>query len=669
MKKGFNISERKRLIISAVFLFVVVIFVHKLSLAKNALPPATANELLLVWQDVSKPDTVRLDAIYRYIWDGFLDTDVDSAIYYAQLQFDFAKAKGNASYMSRALNCLGLAYADKSELAKAIQYLYEALEISEKSANQKGIAGTLTNLGSCFDDQGNYSKAIDVYASAVSIHEAIGNKEGIAICVNALGWLYLKQNNSERATFYFKRGLAIAKESSDITDLADSYNNLANLSQAERNYTQAKVYLDSALLLFQKANSVAGAAIVIGNIGLNYVKQGDFVQARHYYRMALAETEKVGNLLASSRLAINLGIVDNKEAKYREALVWCEKGLKTVERIGNIDLEEQACECLYVAYKGLGEGSKALVYHERMLNLVEQLDKATVVKKLQLMEFDKVMLQDSINKAEAARLLEDAHLQEVRSKNKTRNIALVIVGVVLVLALALYNRLRFVRKAKADLQIEKDRSEDLLHNILPEEIAQELKLNGRAEARDFDLVSILFTDFKGFTEQSASMSAVSLVNEINVCFEAFDKIIDKYGIEKIKTIGDAYMAAGGLPVPTADSVKNTVLAALEMQNFISKRKTEQATKGGQAFEMRVGIHTGPVVAGIVGVKKFQYDIWGDTVNTASRIESSGEVGKVNISQATYELLNNDADFAFKSRGKIEAKGKGEIEMYFVSRFS
>jgi class 3 adenylate cyclase len=137
----------------------------------------------------------------------------------------------------------------------------------------------------------------------------------------------------------------------------------------------------------------------------------------------------------------------------------------------------------------------------------------------------------------------------------------------------------------------------------------------------------------------------------------------KYGIEKIKTIGDAYMAAGGLPVPTDDSVKNTVLAALEMQTFITHRKAEMNAQKKPAFQMRAGIHTGPVVAGIVGVKKFQYDIWGDTVNIASRMESNGEVGKVNISETTYEKVKSS--FHCVSRGKIEVKGKGEMEMYFV----
>jgi adenylate cyclase len=206
-----------------------------------------------------------------------------------------------------------------------------------------------------------------------------------------------------------------------------------------------------------------------------------------------------------------------------------------------------------------------------------------------------------------------------------------------------------------------------LLNILPADIAAELKAKGRADARDFDMVSILFTDFKGFTAASEKLSAQDLVSEINTCFEAFDGIMGKYKVEKIKTIGDAYMAAGGLPVPSDDSAKNTVMAALEMQAFISHRKAEMDAKKLPAFEMRVGIHTGPVVAGIVGVKKFAYDIWGDTVNTASRMESSGEVGKVNISASTYELLKDDPQLSFESRGKVEAKGKGEIEMYFVSK--
>jgi class 3 adenylate cyclase len=219
----------------------------------------------------------------------------------------------------------------------------------------------------------------------------------------------------------------------------------------------------------------------------------------------------------------------------------------------------------------------------------------------------------------------------------------------------------FIRKSKAEISKEKDRAENLLLNILPEEVARELKEKGKATARKYEKVSILFTDFKEFTQVASNLSPETLVGELNKFFMVFDAVCDKYKIEKIKTIGDAYMAAGGLPLPLDISVKNTVLAALEMTRFVAERKETP-----KLFEMRAGIHTGPVVAGIVGVRKFQYDVWGDTVNIASRMESAGEPGRVNISKTTYDLIRDDPDFTFEYRGCIEAKGKGKVEMYFVS---
>ncbi|MCB9168988.1 MAG: adenylate/guanylate cyclase domain-containing protein [Flavobacteriales bacterium] len=224
-------------------------------------------------------------------------------------------------------------------------------------------------------------------------------------------------------------------------------------------------------------------------------------------------------------------------------------------------------------------------------------------------------------------------------------------------------------KAKANSDFNRARSDQLLLNILPAEVAEELKESGAAKARYFEQSTILFSDFNGFTMISQQLSPDRLVDELNTCFKAFDNIITARGIEKIKTIGDAYMCAGGLPDPYAASPADVVHAALEMQAFMKARKSERDAQGLPAFEMRVGIHTGPVVAGIVGVKKFQYDIWGDTVNTASRMESSGQPGHVNISEATYELVKNESGLTFTPRGKVQAKGKGEMEMFFVRRSS
>jgi class 3 adenylate cyclase len=248
--------------------------------------------------------------------------------------------------------------------------------------------------------------------------------------------------------------------------------------------------------------------------------------------------------------------------------------------------------------------------------------------------------------------------EELRRRNLQRNAFIGGFGLMLALAGTFFFQRNRINR-------ERRRSEELLLNILPEEVADELKEKGEAEARHFASATILFTDFKGFTQLSERVSPTDLVAELNTCFKAFDAIMGKYRIEKIKTIGDAYMAAGGLPDPKHGSPADVVRAALEMQDFMKELKAEREALGRPFFEMRVGIHTGPVVAGIVGVKKFQYDIWGDTVNTASRMESSGAVGEVNISRSTYELVKMEPGLTFTPRGKVQAKGKGEMDMFFA----
>ena len=216
-----------------------------------------------------------------------------------------------------------------------------------------------------------------------------------------------------------------------------------------------------------------------------------------------------------------------------------------------------------------------------------------------------------------------------------------------------------------ELRLERDRSEELLLNILPQETAEELKLKGYASVKDYDRVSVLFTDFVGFTNITEKISNQELVDSLDEHFRLFDAIMDKYGIEKIKTIGDAYMAAGGIPAENRHNPLSVTMAGLEMIKGLNELNAKKESEGKSIWRLRLGIHTGSVISGVVGKRKFAFDIWGDAVNTAARMESSGEVMKVNVSGSTHMLIKDY--FECTPRGKIKAKNKGEIEMYFVER--
>jgi len=220
-----------------------------------------------------------------------------------------------------------------------------------------------------------------------------------------------------------------------------------------------------------------------------------------------------------------------------------------------------------------------------------------------------------------------------------------------------------VEKQRNMLEEEKEKTEKLLLNILPREMADELKEKGKARARSYRKVTVMFTDFKGFTKVAENYKPQDLVAELDSYFIKFDEIVDKYNVEKIKTIGDAYMAAGGVPIRNKSNAIDTTLAALEIQREMEKISKIKIERGEEPWVLRIGLHTGDLIAGVVGIKRFAYDIWGDTVNVAAHMESSGEAGMVNISESTYEAIAEF--FVCEYRGKIKAKHKGEIDMYFV----
>jgi len=227
-----------------------------------------------------------------------------------------------------------------------------------------------------------------------------------------------------------------------------------------------------------------------------------------------------------------------------------------------------------------------------------------------------------------------------------------------------YKLERIINERTEEVVKEMDKTENLLANVLPKDTADELKLKGKVAKKKYKMATVLFSDIQGFTKIAEEMNPEKLIDELDTFFYHFDLVVEKYNIEKIKTIGDAYMCAGGIPDKNRTNPIEVVLAAIEMQEYMRKLKKEAESRGQNFWDIRIGVHTGPIIAGVVGQKKLSYDIWGDTVNTASRMESSGEAGKVNISGSTHEFVKGF--FNCEYRGKMPVKYKGEIDMYFVN---
>ena len=688
-------------------MFRQTIYLALFLFAVNTYAQTNLDSLYTIWEDRTQPDSTRVFAFSDYIWDGFIYSNPDTTLILANQLLDFSTTKNHKKGVTDALNIQGIAHETKSNYVLSLQSHNKGLRLSEEQGDLNGVARSLSNIAHIYYNQGYFSKAIDYLTRSLKINEERGDKDGASGSLGNIGVIYSELGDNVKALEYYLKSLKIYEEIGDQDGISNNLANIGTIYLELGDSSKAMDYLSRSQIINEEISDKEGLATVLAKIGLIHKANGDSIKALDNYQRSLRISEEIENKTGISvnlryisiyhlnrgdlnvamdyikrSLEIDLEIGDKtgqaeclnligqiyfKQRDYSKAIDNCNKGLNLGLEIGAISLQKESCDCLFKSYKALGDGNKALGYIEQMNVLTDSMQTQETAKQLQQMEFSKQVLADSLVQVEKERKVEVSHQVEIRQKDKNRNIAIGAGLFFLLLAAGFYGRWRFVKKSKAIVEKEKKRSDNLLLNILPAEIAEELKITGKADARDFDLVSILFTDFKSFTETSEKITAKELIGEINHCFEAFDHICEKYGIEKIKTIGDAYMAAGGLPVPTVDSIKNTVLASLEMQAFITERIKEKHAKNEIPFEMRLGIHTGPVVAGIVGIKKFQYDIWGDTVNTASRMESSGEIGTVNISQSTYELIKDDSDFSFEARGKIEVKGKGELTMYFVSK--
>ncbi len=533
--------------------------------------------------------------------------------------------------MASAHSNIAANYNAKSDLPKMLDHLFIALKLQEDIGDSTGIASSLNNIGIVYDNNGDYDKALEYFTKALKLQQARHNKSAEAIAMGNIGTIYFHQKNYAKVLEYIGNAMAICEEINDKSGIASYLQIIGDVHAARHDYHGALEHYFKALKLSKELEDDNAIATCAGFIG------------EFYFDIAVSDSihYKPDSLIPGSKPQMLKKAVD-----YLQQALTISRN--TGYRDGVIDFTGHLAEALQASgdYKGA-----LMVYRQHV-----------AVKDSVFNTENNVKISNLETKREIA--LKDKQIEidklAVAKKRNERGFFMAGIAGILIITVIVFRNYRTQKSVNKLLFAEKQKSEDLLLNILPFEVAEELKEKGVANARHFEQVTVLFTDFVDFTHAGEHMSPQALVDELHACFKAFDDITGKYNIEKIKTVGDAYMAVAGLPTADPDHALNVVRAAIEINGFMQDRI---AKHGSNTFHIRIGIHSGSVVAGIVGVKKFAYDIWGDTVNTAARMEQNSQAGKINISQTTYELVKEKINCEY--RGEIDAKGKGQLKMYYV----
>lgn len=640
-------------------LFTLLLMVSILSSKAETNP---VDSLRQIWTNIELADSSRLKAIDELSWLLAFQKPEESIVLCREY-LSLAQRSNDTVYIAKALNTIGICYYVQSDYLNALHYFRQSATLRSKMGDKIGLANVWNNMVSIYSSRGKYVQALELLSKARTVYDELRDTMGIAGALNNIGIIYQKQSLLEKAISNYEEAMDMYLKIKHYSGYSQVSSNAIACYANLENYTDAISLSYRNISYLKTSEDRYNLAIAFNNLGAVYHKMKHADSALSYFTLGYQIHQELNNKAGMSGSLYHLGQIQLDLKNYSSAERYCLQSLKISEEIGSLADKEQACLCLYNTYKGLENPAKALHFYEAYTANSDSLAQLETSTKLSQLEFDRALYKDSVQQAKKAFDTELKHQAEIRAKNKARNILFLILAIIGVGLVVVWGRLSLVRRSRSLIEKEKERSENLLLNILPADIANELKDKGESEARNLSNVSVLFTDFKGFTQVSEILSATELVNELNTCFKQFDVIMAKYNIEKIKTIGDAYMAAAGLNNQSPTNAIAIVKAALEMQAFIIERNAQlpPATR----FTMRLGIHTGDVVAGIVGLNKFQYDIWGDTVNTAARMESSGEINTVNISETTYQLVKDYPEFSFLSRGEIEAKNKGKLNMYFV----
>ncbi|AFM02616.1 family 3 adenylate cyclase [Bernardetia litoralis DSM 6794] len=520
-----------------------------------------------------------------------------------ETQYKLAVNKSRPNKAGKIAYQIGQGYYKDGNEKEAINYLNKAYSHSANVKDYDNLGKIYSLLGGIYKKQKRYNDAITNYEKAAKVYDLLGNKKKVASSYYLGGVLYAETKQYNRAIYNFEETMRIARQANDAKLILQSTEYLSKVHKAKGDNSNAQLYAN----LTEKIRNPAEKVINL--------------------------EEKKDNVLKDS---LNFTASELKKKKEEVAVITNQQKLITQQQIDELlaenSIKADSLKDVFAHIEALEAENKA---DEKLFTYIVG---GVAFFAIILIIF--IIIQSSTVRAKkkANKELESANY-ELAAKNEE------------------------IEQQKETIEQEKERSEALLLNILPKEIAEELKHNVELRPRSYDQVTVIFTDFKGFTQAAELLTPEELIDELAECFSEFDTICERWNLERIKTIGDAYMCAGGVPTANYTNPVDAVSAAMEMQEVIEQLKQKKILQGKPYFDMRLGIHTGAVVAGVVGKKRFAYDIWGDTVNLAARMESSGEIGRVNISEYTYSLVR---DYFFCSyRGKVQAKNKGEVDMYFV----
>jgi adenylate cyclase len=546
-----------------------------------------------------------------------------------------------------------------------LNYGLQAVDLSEDVGWKYGIAQSNRIVAQDYMALTDYPNALKHSLKAYEVYAELNNKWGLMNTINQTGVIYRRADKTDKAVECFKEALRMAESIKDSNMIFMLLANLAGTFDEQRRYDLCLEYEQRALGIAERLKNEYGIANLKGNIGVTYAWLKNYAlgiknmyECLEYDRehddkkgVAMLSTDiarQYITVVTDSTIAELPDTLRNRTLLLSRARHLLDTALAISTSLKDLEQMLETKKELSRLYSAQGNYKAAFDAQASAAALKDSIYSEENTSKIEALTRQR---QEDLKQKEID--LQKVQLAKARQERWFYSLGLVsLMLIVALVTLVLFN----TRKAKR-------LSDHLLHNILPVHTANELKQHGHAKAKRYDNVTVLFTDFKEFAKLAEKLSPEETVSLIHHYFTAFDRIVKQHGLEKIKTIGDAYMAAAGVPVEDPNHALHAVKAALAIRDFVKKEMVTRVANNQPFFYIRIGVHSGPVVAGIVGESKFAYDIWGDTVNLAARMESSGEPGKVNVSGATYSLIKDR--FACRQRGAVEVKHGGLVEMYFL----